>query len=391
MRSSWSPIRISRPRPGWLVTTVRREASLPATSFPCRSASNCGIPSIELTTNNGSHRPIRRNLHDTKGPRAHPVPRHDLRRSVQSRPTRACPRGRRSSREIARSAPEGPRTKSHNWSRRPRRTRAPCRNAGFAWLRSRRGSVVSTGTETEAAVDSELSMVLYGDYELYRWQPNLLRNPGPQPFRTFMISRLDGPSYDIAKGLVDKALAAEQEGLAGNACIDSRGLSGAGPVQPVRSIAPRTGDPDATSHHLARSGGNDERAVRSGQLSADGPVLRLVQSEEVRRCVRLRRRGGRLPHRKLRGGLAALIPTAHNGAPPMLVDGITATLGPVTEPYLHAFPEPTALLRGPLRRAMPRRGLLPHAAAQFLADPSDRRSAVHAICGKTSEQIKHQT
>ncbi len=26
----------------------------------------------------------------------------------------------------------------------------------------------------------------------------------------------------------------------------------------------------------------------------------------------------------------------------MLRDGITATLGPVTEPYLHAFPEPRA-------------------------------------------------
>ena len=31
------------------------------------------------------------------------------------------------------------------------------------------------GSETQASVDSELSMVLCGHYELYRWQPNLLR------------------------------------------------------------------------------------------------------------------------------------------------------------------------------------------------------------------------
>ncbi len=29
-----------------------------------------------------------------------------------------------------------------------------------------------SGKETEASVDSELSMVLFGPYELYRWQPN---------------------------------------------------------------------------------------------------------------------------------------------------------------------------------------------------------------------------
>ena len=33
-----------------------------------------------------------------------------------------------------------------------------------------------SGKETNASVDSELSMVLADDYELYRWQPNTLRN-----------------------------------------------------------------------------------------------------------------------------------------------------------------------------------------------------------------------
>ena len=39
-----------------------------------------------------------------------------------------------------------------------------------------------------------------------------------------LVARLDGPSADIAKGLVDKALAAERDGLWGRAYFDARGL-----------------------------------------------------------------------------------------------------------------------------------------------------------------------
>jgi len=38
------------------------------------------------------------------------------------------------------------------------------------------------------------------------------------------ISRLDRPDYDIVKGLVDKAITAEEKGLKGIAYIDSRGI-----------------------------------------------------------------------------------------------------------------------------------------------------------------------
>ena len=82
-----------------------------------------------------------------------------------------------------------------------------------------------SGKETAASVDSELSMVMFGAYELYRWQLNMLRNNliglGS---RTLMVCRLDGPDYQIVKGLVDKAITAEKTGLKGIAYIDSRGL-----------------------------------------------------------------------------------------------------------------------------------------------------------------------
>jgi uncharacterized protein (TIGR03790 family) len=83
----------------------------------------------------------------------------------------------------------------------------------------------------EAAVDSELA-----------WLPLLKTEiplSGPLPNWTYgatntallnptngilLVARLDGPSVAIANGLVDKALAAERDGLWGRAYFDARGL-----------------------------------------------------------------------------------------------------------------------------------------------------------------------
>src|SRR5205814_2823694 len=43
-----------------------------------------------------------------------------------------------------------------------------------------------------------------------------------------MVTRLDGPSASIARGLVDKAMEAETNGVWGRAYIDSRGLTNGG-------------------------------------------------------------------------------------------------------------------------------------------------------------------
>ena len=83
----------------------------------------------------------------------------------------------------------------------------------------------------EAAVDSELA-----------WLPLVKMNvplSGPLPNWVYgatnpamlhptngilLVARLDGPSVEIARGLVDKALAAERDGLWGRAYFDARGL-----------------------------------------------------------------------------------------------------------------------------------------------------------------------
>jgi len=198
------------------------------------------------------------------------------------------------------------------------------------------------GKETGASVDSELSLVLCNAYELYRWQPNALRNPAaPQPFKTLMVSRLDGPSYGIAKGLIDKAIAAEEKGLTGTAYIDSRGLFGKDTYsycdQSLRDLALlirlRTSLPvkEERTAELFPPGSCPQTALYCGWYSVgkyvdafefvEGAVGFHVASFEAA---------------NLRD------PNSTQWCPAMLKRGITATLGPVAEPYLHTFPEPKA-------------------------------------------------
>lgn len=84
----------------------------------------------------------------------------------------------------------------------------------------------------EAAVDSELALLPLVDEPLPLAGP--LRNPvysftnSAQLHPTngvLMVARLDGPSAAIARGLVDKALQAEKDGLWGRAYVDLRGTT----------------------------------------------------------------------------------------------------------------------------------------------------------------------
>ncbi|MCX5645956.1 MAG: TIGR03790 family protein [Phycisphaerae bacterium] len=196
------------------------------------------------------------------------------------------------------------------------------------------------GTETEASVDSELSLVLCSGYELYRWQPNALRNPAQAPpFKTLMVSRLDGPSYGIAKGLIDKAMVAEEKGLTGIAYVDSRGLSGKDLYsyydQSLRDLALlirlRTSLPvkEERTAELFPPGSCPQTALYCGWYS----VSKYVDAFEFV--------DGAVGYHIASFEAASLHdPNSTQWCPAMLKHGITATLGPVGEPYLHAFPEP---------------------------------------------------
>jgi len=199
-----------------------------------------------------------------------------------------------------------------------------------------------SGKETNASVDSELSMVLFQPYDLYRWQPNMLMGDVlGLDFRTVMVSRLDGPSYEIIKGLIDKAIRAEQIGLKGIAYIDSRGFKQEDLHsqfdQSLRDLATfirwstKMTIKEEETGQLFAPGSCPQTAVYCGWYSlkkyvdafdfVDGAVGFHIASFEAQHIRD---------------------PNSSTWCAAMLANGITATLGPVDEPYLHTFPQPKA-------------------------------------------------
>ena len=188
-------------------------------------------------------------------------------------------------------------------------------------------------------------MVLFTNYELYRWQPNNLKNETPYwGLMTLMVCRLDAPDERIVKGLVDKALTAEKTGLRGVAYIDSRGIADDKKPysfghfdQSLRELAElirlRTKMPvkEEQTGRLFGLGACPATGIYCGWYSlanyvdafdfVDGAIGYHISSLEA---VELRN------------------PDSSQWCPAMLKDGITATLGAVAEPYLHSFPQPKA-------------------------------------------------
>jgi len=201
------------------------------------------------------------------------------------------------------------------------------------------------GKETDASVDSELSMVLFDDYELYRWQPNQLNKKNRFPeemILTIMVSRLDGPTPQIVRGLIYKAITAETYGLNGVVYIDSRGMpddkqpnSFAHFDQGIRDLAVllrfRTNleVKEEQTNKLFEPGSCPRTAIYCGWYSlrkyvdafdfVDGAIGYHIASLEAT---------------ELRN------PNSSEWCPSMLTHGVTATLGAVAEPYLEAFPKP---------------------------------------------------
>jgi len=199
-----------------------------------------------------------------------------------------------------------------------------------------------SGTETNASLDSELAMVLFEIYDLYRWQPNMLRNDvmGLQ-YRTLMVSRLDGPSDSVAKGLVDKAIAAEKTGLHGIAYFDSRGIKEKNlyghfdrSLLALSALTRSQTDLTVTEEQTAAlfaPGSCPQTALYCGWYSV-GKYVDAFDFVE----------GAIGYHIASFEAVSLRDPNSSQWCPAMLKDGITATLGPVAEPYLHSFPDPTA-------------------------------------------------
>lgn len=197
------------------------------------------------------------------------------------------------------------------------------------------------GKNSDAALDSELSMVLFGDYELYMWAENTLYVNSLAPdSRTMMVSRLDGPGVEVIKSMIDKAIVAEKQGLKGSACFDygysqkGKGLFDVydNSIREAAELVKLKTELEVienTERGLFGAGECPDTVLYCGWYSVReyvdafdfnvGAVGYHIASWEAQ---------------NLRD------PEASNWCAAMLVDGITATLGAVSEPYLQSFPRP---------------------------------------------------
>lgn len=199
---------------------------------------------------------------------------------------------------------------------------------------------------TDCAVDSQMSLLSWGDTA--PWM-GLVQNPFYGVTNALymhptngilMVTRLDGPTPAIAKGLVDKAMEAETNGLWGRGYFDARGLTN-GPyvlgddwiktvAQVMRQLGfesvldetPITFTTGYPMSHIAFYAGWYDEAV-SGPFTR--PTVEFMP-------------GAFAYH--LHSFSAQIVRSAtQRWVGPLLAKGVTATMGCVEEPYLGTTPD----------------------------------------------------
>ena len=204
--------------------------------------------------------------------------------------------------------------------------------------------------DSRAAVDSELALVLAGDYPLEGW----VANPyflGFQEQKTLlsrdavlMVSRLDGPNPSTVRRLVDDALFAENKGLQGRAYFDARWL------KPDKLRLSGYALYDAALH-AAAEGVRKSGRMKDVQLDARDQLFQPGDCPQAalycgwyslgRYVAAFTWVRGAIGYHIASSECATLKqPGSQVWCKRMLEEGIAATVGPVFEPYVQAFPLP---------------------------------------------------
>ena len=198
----------------------------------------------------------------------------------------------------------------------------------------------------QGAVDSELTMLAHSTYNINGWVPNPLfrveRRPLLENEPVVKVARLDGPTYDDARRLVDHALEAERTGLLGRYHVDVRGPHPDG----ERWL-------ELTAGRLAELGfdGDVNRAGGTLPVGArfDAPVLYFGwHASDLSGPMALD--GFRFPPGAIALHIhsfsARTLRSATAGwCGPLVARGVTATFGNVFEPYLQLTLQPQLLVR----------------------------------------------
>ena len=204
----------------------------------------------------------------------------------------------------------------------------------------------------QAAVDSELALLAESVHPTGRFVPNILfQNEAPTTFdaaRVVKATRLDGPTVEAARALVDHALTAERDGLLGRAYVDIGGIHEEGDrwlEEIARQLTELGFDTDV----------DREPMTLPGTARFDAPVLYFGwYAGDLNGPFALP--GFRFPPgaiaQHIHSMSASTLRSARTGWCGPLVDrGVTGTLGNVYEPYLQILHRPTLFLRALARGA----------------------------------------
>ncbi len=202
-----------------------------------------------------------------------------------------------------------------------------------------------------ASLESELSLVLNPAYKLEHW----IKNPLFLPLRkrltimdykkVLLVSRLDGPDDEIVKRIINDSIKAETDGLKGTAYFDARykapkkdkvkDLQGYGYYDwsihqtaqffKQRNIMPVVFDDNPA---LFQKGDAPDAAIYCGWYSLANYVDAFTWQP------------GAVGYHIASGECGSLKAKNNQWCRKMLEDGAAATIGPVGEPYVQAFPVP---------------------------------------------------
>ena len=207
-------------------------------------------------------------------------------------------------------------------------------------------------TNMGASLDSEIALLLDEDYSLSWWVPNPYflgfkgKNLSIKKENVLMVSRLDGPSSEIVKRIINDSIQAETEGLMGTGYFDARypdpgnkkkfsdygygfydwSIHRAAELLRKNDVIPVVVD---DTQRLFEPGECPEAALYCGWYKLShyvdaftwqpGSVGYHIASSE---CATLKRKNSQVWCKM------------------MLEKGVAATAGPVGEPYVQAFPVP---------------------------------------------------
>ncbi|SEA23613.1 TIGR03790 family protein [Desulfuromusa kysingii] len=202
-----------------------------------------------------------------------------------------------------------------------------------------------------AAVDSEIALSLNRSYPLEGWLPNpffvgFQKQRDQLPFKkdqVLFVSRLDAPTPEMVRRIIDDSLEVEKQGLSGHAYFDARwpfpdkkNLQGYARYDAsIHNAAQVSRELSSLPVHLnqeealLQAGEASQAALYCGWYSLGkyvdafdwqpGAVGYHIASSE---CTTLKKPGSQVWCKR------------------MIEDGVAATIGPVAEPYVQGFPPP---------------------------------------------------